>query len=60
MMEIDPVCGDEVNPMEAAGNSSYMGKTYYFCSMEDKRAFDKEPECYVKPMPAGGEHLHQH
>lgn len=60
MTEIDPVCGMEVDIMEAAGKSSYMGKTYYFCSTEDKVAFDKEPDCYVKPMTASGEHMHQH
>ena len=50
MMEIDPVCGMEIDPMAATDKSFYMGKTYYFCSTEDKMAFDKEPDCYVKSM----------
>lgn len=47
-MQIDPVCGMEVDPRTAAGKSNYQGNTYYFCSIEDKDAFDKEPECYIK------------
>ena len=44
----DPVCGMEVSVKSAAGESSYKGKTYYFCSVEHKEAFDKEPSKYVK------------
>lgn len=44
----DPVCGMEVSVKSAAGKSSYKGKTYYFCSAEDKQKFDKEPAKYVK------------
>jgi YHS domain-containing protein len=47
-MEIDPVCGMEVDPKTAAGKSEYQGKTYYFCSPGCKRDFDKEPQKYVK------------
>jgi Cu+-exporting ATPase len=47
-MEIDPVCGMEVDSKTAANKSNYQGKTYYFCSLEDKKAFDKEPQKYVK------------
>jgi YHS domain-containing protein len=47
-MEKDPVCGMEVDPKTAASKSNYQGKTYYFCSLEDKKAFDKEPQRYVK------------
>ena len=32
-MEIDPVCGMEVDPKTAAGKSNYLGKAYYFCSV---------------------------
>ncbi len=48
MMEKDPVCGMEIDPVTATQKSIYMGKTYYFCTPEDKMAFDKEPDCYVK------------
>ena len=44
----DPVCGMEVSMKSAAGESTYKGKTYYFCSVEDKQKFDREPAKYVK------------
>ena len=59
-MEIDPVCGMEVDPKTAANKSNYQGKTYYFCSQEDKKAFDKEPQKYVKPHVHGSEQMHHH
>ncbi len=59
-MEIDPVCGMEVDPKTAAGTSNYQGKTYYFCSLEDKQAFDKEPQRYIKPQEQSSEHMHHH
>ncbi|MEP6896659.1 MAG: YHS domain-containing protein [Chloroflexota bacterium] len=46
-MEIDPVCGMEVDPSEAAGTSEYKGKTYYFCAPGCKKDFDKDPEKYL-------------
>ena len=51
-MEIDPVCGMEVNPSEAAGTSEYNGKTYYFCAPGCKRSFDKDPEKYISKEDA--------
>lgn len=53
-MEKDPVFGMDVDPAQAAGQSEYKGKTYYFCSPGCKKAFDKEPEQYLGP--AAGEH----
>lgn len=47
----DPVCGMEVDPKTAA-SASYNGKTYYFCSPEDKAKFEKNPEQYIKKKPA--------
>jgi Cu+-exporting ATPase len=44
---IDPVCGMEVDPQQAAGTSEYHGTTYYFCSAGCKRQFEKAPESYV-------------
>ena len=44
----DPVCDMEVDPLNAAGSSQYQGQAYYFCSLGCKKAFDKEPEKYVK------------
>lgn len=44
----DPVCGMQIDPATAAGKSVYAGKTYYFCSKDEKALFDKNPEKYVK------------
>ena len=43
----DPVCSMTVDPKTAAEKSTYKGKTYYFCSKEDKATFMKSPEKYV-------------
>ena len=52
----DPVCGMDVDPKTAAGNSEYQGQTYYFCSAGCKKAFDKEPQKYIKVQEHGPEH----
>jgi YHS domain-containing protein len=52
-MEKDPVCGMDVDPNSAAGQSEYGGKTYYFCSLGCKQDFDKEPERYVGQSTSG-------
>lgn len=44
----DPVCGMKIDPKTAAGKSVYAGKTYYFCSADEKAKFDKDPAKYVK------------
>lgn len=44
----DPVCGMKIDPKTAAGKSVYAGKTYYFCSADEKAKFDKEPAKYLK------------
>lgn len=43
----DPVCGMTVDP-KTAQKSVHKGKTYYFCSKEDKETFEKSPEKYVQ------------
>jgi Cu+-exporting ATPase len=53
-MQIDPVCGMEVDEKHAAATSSYEGKTYYFCSQSCKERFDKSPEKYL--AGAGEQH----
>ncbi len=47
-MARDPVCGMEVEERKATGESEYKGKTYYFCALACKKAFDKDPEKYLK------------
>ncbi len=46
-MAKDPVCKKEVNVKEAKFTSRYKGSTYYFCTEECKKAFDKDPEKYL-------------
>jgi Cu+-exporting ATPase len=56
----DLVCGMEINPQSAAGKSEYQGQTYYFCSNGCKKAFDKEPQKYVRTQGHSSEHVHHH
>lgn len=44
----DPVCGMKVDPKTAAAKAEYKGKTYYFCSPDEKVTFEKNPEKFVK------------
>lgn len=44
----DPVCGMSIDPKTAGAKTVYAGKTYYFCSKDDKEKFDKDPETYLK------------
>jgi Cu+-exporting ATPase len=48
---IDPVCGMEVDPATAAGESEHQGTTYYFCSPGCKRQFEKDPQRFVEQQP---------
>jgi YHS domain-containing protein/putative intracellular protease/amidase len=41
-----PVCQMDVDPATAP-KSVYKGKTYYFCSQADKKAFDATPDKFV-------------
>lgn len=47
-MAKDPVCGMEVDEKKASATSEYKGKTYYFCAPSCKKAFDENPEKYLK------------
>lgn len=49
-MAKDPVCGMEVNEKEAAATSEYKGKTYYFCAVGCKKAFDNDPKKYLEGL----------
>ena len=46
-MAKDPVCGMEVDEKTAAAKSEYNGKTYYFCALGCKKAFDENPTKYI-------------
>ncbi|MEX2264163.1 MAG: YHS domain-containing protein [Bryobacteraceae bacterium] len=42
----DPVCSMMVDP-KTAEKAVYKGKSYYFCSREEKEQFEKSPEKYA-------------
>ena len=44
---IDPICGMKVSK-DSEHKSEYKGKTYYFCALNCKQTFDKNPEKYAK------------
>jgi len=45
---VDPVCGMEIDPTTAL-SATHQGKTYYFCSEENKAKFLKDPARYTAP-----------
>ncbi|HZS09125.1 MAG TPA: YHS domain-containing protein [Blastocatellia bacterium] len=45
--QTDLVCGRLVDEENAAGQSEYLGRDYYFCSEDCKHKFDQRPEEYV-------------
>jgi class 3 adenylate cyclase/YHS domain-containing protein len=46
-LPIDPVCRMAVDPGKAAGNLTYEGREYHFCSMECVQAFVAAPHDYA-------------
>lgn len=44
----DPVCGMDVEPMQAAGTYNHAGKPYWFCSKGCLAKFTAEPARFVK------------
>lgn len=44
----DPVCGMDITYETAQARTEYDGQTYYFCSLDCKESFDKNPEQYVQ------------
>lgn len=45
--ELDKLCGTRPDP-KTAPRATYQGRTYYFCSDDDRAAFQKNPAKYVK------------
>ena len=43
----DPVCGMVIDDKDAKAKSNYKGTTYYFCTIECKERFDRNPAEYV-------------
>jgi Cu+-exporting ATPase len=52
MKEKDPVCGMLVDPGEAAGQRSFDGRIFYFCSPDCLAKFDKTPQRYAATAPS--------
>lgn len=53
-MEVtDPVCGMKLDPAKAKYKSVYRGEVYCFCSIHCKKAFEENPEYYLKHGPTG-------
>lgn len=46
-MQIDPVCGMQVDDRTAPAKSQHQGTNYVFCSADCKQQFDQQPEQYV-------------
>jgi len=44
----DLVCGMEIEKDKAAATYEYKGKTYYFCAVGCRKAFEEDPESYLK------------
>jgi P-type Cu+ transporter len=45
---IDPICGMDVDPSDAAGKRVYNGQTYFFCSHHCMAKFNEDPEKSLK------------
>ncbi len=46
-MSVDPVCGMDVDPADAAGSSNYKGEVIYFCNPVCKERFDASPDSFM-------------
>jgi Cu+-exporting ATPase len=46
---IDPVCGMEVTPEDAAGSCSYQGRQFYFCNESCLERFQADPQAFLAP-----------
>jgi Cu+-exporting ATPase len=58
-MERDPVCDMEVDPTTATNalKSEFQGRTYYFCSLGCKQAFDANPQEYADKARTAGKRI---
>ena len=50
----------DVDERTAAATAEYHGTTYYFCAPGCKKAFEKEPEKYVRATPESSGHDSQY
>lgn len=54
-MQIDPVCGMQVDDRTAPATSQYQGTNYSFCCAECKQQFDQQPEQYIDAQQSSGQ-----
>lgn len=52
-MAKDLVCNMEVDEETAPAKYEYKGKVYYFCAPGCKKAFEKDPDKYLKGQGQG-------
>lgn len=57
-MAVDPVCGMTIDEKYPPEKLEYKGKTYYFCSVDCRSNFQKDPEKYHRPDAGGHQHHH--
>jgi Cu2+-exporting ATPase len=57
---VDPVCGMNVNPDEAAGRVEINGNIIYFCSQEHENEFTKNPQKYLSQIQTHEPMKHEH
>jgi len=50
---VDPVCGMDVAPGSTKLVSLFKGQSYWFCAENCRRAFEDNPEKYLKPKKKG-------
>lgn len=53
--EVDPYCGMKIKRSEAATSFVHKGRTYYFCLVDHKEAFARDPDRYLAPPEAEGD-----
>lgn len=50
---IDPVCGMKVDTERTSHKAVYRGRVYHFCSAHCRRAFEANPDFYLREGPKG-------
>lgn len=48
----DPVCGMQIDSSQAAAQTTYEGRAYFFCSEECRRLFEENPKEFVDKATA--------
>jgi YHS domain-containing protein len=56
-MVIDPVCCTSIKPYVASSHLEYKGRLYYFCSLDCRTLFERQPERYGEAMAGAAAEL---